>query len=165
MASALLGVLLLVLVATYVFVEFFVNPMRLRTNYHFEGQTGLPACLLPPSALGLSGHGSQPGLCLAVLKNHTDVWFVFLPAAPVETQAPAILALAALLILLGLLSTALLGHLLCFHIYLSKRPSAPTPASQDRGSLGCRRYQLGCRAQKPCPFLLAGRGGWFLSMV
>ncbi|XP_006863707.1 PREDICTED: probable palmitoyltransferase ZDHHC1 [Chrysochloris asiatica] len=88
-ASALLGVLLLVLVATYVFVEFFVNPMRLRTNFHFE-----------------------------VLKNHTDVWFVFLPAAPVETQAPAILALAALLILLGLLSTALLGHLLCFHIYL-----------------------------------------------
>nr|KAF6286602.1 zinc finger DHHC-type containing 1 [Myotis myotis] len=63
--------------------------MQLRTNYHFE-----------------------------VLKNHTDVWFVFLPAAPVETQAPAILALAALLILLGLLSTALLGHLLCFHIYL-----------------------------------------------
>ncbi|XP_031197051.1 probable palmitoyltransferase ZDHHC1 isoform X8 [Mastomys coucha] len=88
-ASALLGVLLLVLVATYVFVEFFVNPMRLRTNQHFE-----------------------------VLKNHTEVWFVFLPAAPVETQAPAILALAALLILLGLLSTALLGHLLCFHIYL-----------------------------------------------
>ncbi|XP_019311134.1 palmitoyltransferase ZDHHC1 isoform X4 [Panthera pardus] len=35
-ASALLGVLLLVLVATYVFVEFFVNPMRLRTNRHFE---------------------------------------------------------------------------------------------------------------------------------
>lgn len=37
-ASALLGVLLLVLVATYVFVEFFVNPMQLRTNQHFEGQ-------------------------------------------------------------------------------------------------------------------------------
>lgn len=39
-ASALLGVLLLVLVATYVFVEFFVNPMQLRTNQHFEGQCG-----------------------------------------------------------------------------------------------------------------------------
>uniref|UniRef100_A0A673V430 Palmitoyltransferase n=1 Tax=Suricata suricatta TaxID=37032 RepID=A0A673V430_SURSU len=98
-ASALLGVLLLVLVATYVFVEFFVNPMRLRTNHHFE-----------------------------VLKNHTDVWFVFLPAAPVETQAPAILALAALLILLGLLSTALLGHLLCFHIYLIFLNSLPPEA-------------------------------------
>ncbi|XP_066098502.1 palmitoyltransferase ZDHHC1 isoform X1 [Saccopteryx bilineata] len=88
-ASALLGVLLLVLLATYVFVEFFVNPMHLRTSHHFE-----------------------------VLKNLTDVWFVFLPAAPVKTQAPAILALAALLILLGLLSIVLLGHLLCFHIYL-----------------------------------------------
>lgn len=87
--SALLGVLLLVLVATYVFVEFFVNPMQLRTHPHFE-----------------------------VVKNQTDVWFVFLPAAPVETKAPAILVLAVLLILLGLLSTALLGHLLCFHIYL-----------------------------------------------
>ncbi|XP_043845153.1 palmitoyltransferase ZDHHC1 isoform X3 [Dromiciops gliroides] len=87
--SALLGVLLVVLIAFYIFVEFFINPMRLRTNKHFE-----------------------------VLKNHTDVWFVFLPAAPVETQAPAILALAALLILLGLLSVVLLGHLLCFHIYL-----------------------------------------------
>lgn len=41
-ASALLGVLLLVLVATYVFVEFFVNPMRLRTNHHFEGQSARP---------------------------------------------------------------------------------------------------------------------------
>lgn len=39
-ASALLGVLLLVLVATYVFVEFFVNPMQLRTNQHFEGRCG-----------------------------------------------------------------------------------------------------------------------------
>ncbi|XP_074058533.1 palmitoyltransferase ZDHHC1 isoform X2 [Macrotis lagotis] len=87
--SALLGVLLVVLIAFYIFVEFFINPMRLRTNKHFE-----------------------------VLKNHTDVWFVFLPAAPVETQAPAILVLAALLILLGLLSVVLLGHLLCFHIYL-----------------------------------------------
>lgn len=51
-ASALLGVLLLVLVATYVFVEFFVNPMRLRTNHHFEGQSQLQAHSHPP-ALGL----------------------------------------------------------------------------------------------------------------
>uniref|UniRef100_G1T228 Palmitoyltransferase n=1 Tax=Oryctolagus cuniculus TaxID=9986 RepID=G1T228_RABIT len=87
--SALLGVLLLVLVATYVFVEFFVNPMQLRTHPHFE-----------------------------VLKKQNDVWVVFLAGAPVETKGPAILVLAGLLILLGLLSTILLGHLLCFHIYL-----------------------------------------------
>ena len=137
-ASALLGVLLLVLVATYVFVEFFVNPMRLRTNRHFEGQFGFQAHSHPPAC---SGHWSQPWLstvcsCLAVLKNHTDVWFVFLPAATVETQAPAILALSDLLILLGLLSTALLGHLLCFHIYLSKCH----PASHTHPHLPCRGW-------------------------
>ncbi|XP_074929922.1 palmitoyltransferase ZDHHC1-like [Chelonoidis abingdonii] len=63
--------------------------MMLRTNQHFE-----------------------------VLKNDTDIWFVFLPAAPIETQAPAILVLAGILILLGLLTVILLGHLLIFHIYL-----------------------------------------------
>ncbi|KAL8194824.1 UNVERIFIED_CONTAM: hypothetical protein K2H54_036771 [Gekko kuhli] len=87
--SAILGLLLLLLVAFYVFVEFFLNPMKLRTDQHFEG-----------------------------LKNQTDVWFVFLPAAPVETQGPAILALAGILIFLGLLTLFLLGHLLIFHIYL-----------------------------------------------
>ncbi|XP_044275743.1 palmitoyltransferase ZDHHC1 isoform X2 [Varanus komodoensis] len=87
--SAILGLLLTLLIAFYVFVEFFLNPMRLRTDQHFEG-----------------------------LKNQTDVWFVFLPAAPIETQGPAILALAAVLILLGLLTLFLLGHLLVFHIYL-----------------------------------------------
>lgn len=61
---------------------------------------------------------------------------MFLPAAPVETQAPAILALAALLILLGLLSTALLGHLLCFHIYLSKCPHPPPQRSSLAGGRG-----------------------------
>ncbi|XP_023379341.1 probable palmitoyltransferase ZDHHC1 isoform X4 [Pteropus vampyrus] len=131
-ASALLGVLLLVLVATYVFVEFFVNPMQLRTNHHFEVST---VCL-----------------CLAVLKNHTDVWFVFLPAAPVETQAPAILALAGLLILLGLLSTALLGHLLCFHIYLRDgvlhadlQPCAPRSPWPGQACLSeCQSLWLSC---------------------
>ncbi|XP_074864784.1 palmitoyltransferase ZDHHC1 isoform X2 [Carettochelys insculpta] len=87
--SAILGLVLLLLIAFYVFVEFFINPMMLRTNHHFE-----------------------------VLKNHTDIWFVFLPAAPIETQAPAILILAGILILLGLLTVILLGHLLIFHIYL-----------------------------------------------
>lgn len=82
---------------------------------------------------------------------------MFLPAAPVETQAPAILALAAVLILLGLLSTALLGHLLCFHIYLSKclhlNTYIPTPALQGIGVSRLQAdTQLGCRALKSCPF-------------
>lgn len=64
----------------------------------------------------------------ADLKNDTEKWLMFLPAAPVKTQAPAIPVLAALLILLGLLSSALLGHLFCFHIYLSES-TGPCSAS------------------------------------
>ncbi|XP_026574809.1 probable palmitoyltransferase ZDHHC1 [Pseudonaja textilis] len=87
--SAILGLLLILLVAFYVLVQFFLDPTKLRTGRHFED-----------------------------LKNQTDVWFVFLPVAPVKTKAPAILSLAGLLIILGLLTLFLLGHLLVFHIYL-----------------------------------------------
>ncbi|XP_057568069.1 palmitoyltransferase ZDHHC1 isoform X3 [Hippopotamus amphibius kiboko] len=88
------------------------------TVWHLPYWASCSSCWWPLMSLWSSL--STPCGCVptATLKNHTDVWFVFLPAAPVETRAPAILALAALLILLGLLSTALLGHLLCFHIYL-----------------------------------------------
>ncbi|XP_021264550.1 probable palmitoyltransferase ZDHHC1 isoform X2 [Numida meleagris] len=87
--SAILGLGLLLLVAFYVFVEFFLNPTMLRSDHRYEG-----------------------------LKNHTDVWFVFLPAVPVETRAPAILFSAGTFILLSLVTVSLLGHLLTFHIYL-----------------------------------------------
>ncbi|XP_069460408.1 palmitoyltransferase ZDHHC1-like isoform X2 [Ambystoma mexicanum] len=88
--SAALGSLLVAIIAAYVFIEYYVNPMKLRTDVHFDA-----------------------------LKNSTDVWFVFLPAAPIETQASTILALAALVVLLGLLTVILLGQLLGFHIYLN----------------------------------------------
>ncbi|NWI27780.1 ZDHC1 palmitoyltransferase, partial [Sula dactylatra] len=87
--SAILGLGLLLLVACYVFVEFFIDPMMLRSDRHFDA-----------------------------LKNHTDLWFVFLPAAPVETQASAVLVTAGIFILLSLMTVILLGHLLTFHIYL-----------------------------------------------
>ncbi|NWH33037.1 ZDHC1 palmitoyltransferase, partial [Chloropsis hardwickii] len=87
--SAILGLGLLLLVAFYVFVEFFVDPAVLRSDQHFDA-----------------------------LKNHMDRWFVFLPASPVETQAPAILVTAGIFILLSLVTVILLGHLLTFHIYL-----------------------------------------------
>ncbi|KFW95128.1 putative palmitoyltransferase ZDHHC1, partial [Phalacrocorax carbo] len=87
--SAILGLGLLLLIACYVFVEFFIDPMMLRSDRHFDA-----------------------------LKNHTDCWFVFLPAAPVETQASAVLVTAGIFILLSLMTVILLGHLLTFHIYL-----------------------------------------------
>ncbi|NXE42358.1 ZDHC1 palmitoyltransferase, partial [Ptilorrhoa leucosticta] len=87
--SAILGLGLLLLVAFYVFVEFFVDPTVLRSDQHFDA-----------------------------LRNHMDRWFVFLPASPVETRAPAILVTAGIFILLSLVTVILLGHLLTFHIYL-----------------------------------------------
>ncbi|NXU20623.1 ZDHC1 palmitoyltransferase, partial [Pardalotus punctatus] len=87
--SAILGLGLLLLVAFYVFVEFFIDPTVLRSDQHFDA-----------------------------LRNHMDRWFVFLPASPVETRAPAILVTAGIFILLSLVTVILLGHLLTFHIYL-----------------------------------------------
>ncbi|NXM78130.1 ZDHC1 palmitoyltransferase, partial [Serilophus lunatus] len=87
--SAILGLGLLLLIASYVFVEFFIDPTMLRSDQHFDA-----------------------------LRNHMDRWFVFLPASPVETKAPAILVTAGIFILLSLVTVILLGHLLTFHIYL-----------------------------------------------
>uniref|UniRef100_A0A667Y4T0 Palmitoyltransferase n=1 Tax=Myripristis murdjan TaxID=586833 RepID=A0A667Y4T0_9TELE len=86
--SALLGICLVLVVASYVFIEFFLDPSKLRTDKHFQ------------------------------VKNETTVWFLFLPVAPVSTAAAVIPGLAAVTIALGLLSSILLCHLLCFHIYL-----------------------------------------------
>ncbi|XP_076856217.1 palmitoyltransferase ZDHHC1 isoform X2 [Brachyhypopomus gauderio] len=87
--SALLGIFLVVIIASYVFIEFFLDPSKLRSDKHFEQ-----------------------------VKNESVVWFVFLPVAPVSTSGPAVPVLAGVTIVLGLLSSLLLGHLLCFHVYL-----------------------------------------------
>lgn len=55
------------------------------------------------------------------VRNETGVWFVFLPVAPLRSAAAVIPVLAAVTIALGLLSSVLLCHLLCFHVYLSKK--------------------------------------------
>ncbi|KAM9765584.1 palmitoyltransferase ZDHHC1 [Menidia menidia] len=86
--SALLGVCLVLVCACYVFIQFFLDPSKLRTDKHF------------------------------LVRNETGVWFVFLPVAPLRAAAAAIPALAAVTMALGLLSSVLLCHLLCFHLYL-----------------------------------------------
>ncbi|KAI3377365.1 hypothetical protein L3Q82_008398 [Scortum barcoo] len=86
--SALVGVCLVLVVASYVFIEFFLDPSKLRTDKHF------------------------------LVRNETGVWFVFLPVAPLRSAAAVIPGLAAVTIALSLLSSVLLCHLLCFHLYL-----------------------------------------------
>nr|XP_056713839.1 palmitoyltransferase ZDHHC11-like [Euleptes europaea] len=87
-ASAVLGLFLLMLVVLYVVIQYFVNPAELRTSPQFESVGG------------------------------NDTWLVFLPVAPAETTAVAIMSIAVLTLLLGLASFLLLGHLLLFHLYL-----------------------------------------------
>ncbi|KAK7919222.1 hypothetical protein WMY93_010506 [Mugilogobius chulae] len=87
-ASALFGVCLVLIVASYVFIEFFVDPSKLRTDKHFQ------------------------------VRNESAVWFLFLPVAPVVSAGAVIPGLAAVTIALGVLSCVLLCHLLFFHIYL-----------------------------------------------
>ncbi|XP_053570322.1 palmitoyltransferase ZDHHC11 [Bombina bombina] len=86
--SAVLGILLIVIVILYVFIQHFVNPAELRMSPQFE----------------------------KVKQNNT--WLVFLPLAPVESPAAGILTVAVITFLLGIVSLILLGHLLVFHIYL-----------------------------------------------
>ncbi|CAN2389567.1 DHHC palmitoyltransferase [Pristimantis euphronides] len=87
--SAFLGTVLVSSISSYVFIAYFVDPTALRSDQHFKA-----------------------------VQNLSDVWFVFLPAAPVETQASVILGLAALVSVMGLITILLIGQLLCFHIYL-----------------------------------------------
>ncbi|RXN27538.1 putative palmitoyltransferase ZDHHC11 isoform X3 [Labeo rohita] len=87
-SSAVIGMILLVLVVLFVFIEHYVNPSVLRTSPQFQTVKG----------------------------NNT--WLVFLPAAPLETGSISLLALAFITILLALAVLLLLCHLLCFHIYL-----------------------------------------------
>lgn len=54
------------------------------------------------------------------VRNDSSVWFIFLPVAPLRSAAAVIPGLAAVTLTLALLSSVLLSHLLCFHIYLSK---------------------------------------------
>ncbi|XP_077159802.1 palmitoyltransferase ZDHHC11-like isoform X2 [Paroedura picta] len=87
-ASAVLGLFLLILVVLYVFIQYFVDPAELRTAPQFESVGG------------------------------NDTWLVFLPIAPAETSGVAVMSVAALTLLLGFISLLLLGHLLLFHLYL-----------------------------------------------
>uniref|UniRef100_A0A8C9TYT1 Palmitoyltransferase n=1 Tax=Scleropages formosus TaxID=113540 RepID=A0A8C9TYT1_SCLFO len=86
--SALLGVLLVVIVASYVLIKFFLDPSSLHSDKHVQ------------------------------VNNRTAVWFVFLPAVPVSGVGPALPALASITVTLGLVSVLLLAHLLGFHVYL-----------------------------------------------
>lgn len=88
LCSAALGVILLIVVVLFIFIQHYLNPHSLRTAPQFED-----------------------------LINNTT-WLVFLPLAPIKTSSAGLLTVAFITIMLSLTSLLLLGHLLGFHLYL-----------------------------------------------
>ncbi|XP_055760287.1 palmitoyltransferase ZDHHC11 isoform X5 [Salvelinus fontinalis] len=86
--SATLGVLVLLMVILFIFIQHYMDPASLRTAQQFT----------------------------SVLSNGT--WLVFLPLAPLETSSGSLLVVAFLTVMLATGSLLLLVHLLGFHIYL-----------------------------------------------
>ncbi|KAK6327097.1 hypothetical protein J4Q44_G00027420 [Coregonus suidteri] len=86
--SATLGVLVLLMVILFIFIQYYMDPGSLRTAPQF----------------------------ISVLSNGT--WLVFLPLVPMETSSVSLLVVAFLTVMLATGSLLLLVHLLGFHIYL-----------------------------------------------
>ncbi|XP_037308650.2 palmitoyltransferase ZDHHC11 [Pungitius pungitius] len=88
LCSAMLGILLLVVVILFIFIQHYLDPNSLRTAPQFDS---------------LMGNGT---------------WLVFLPIAPLKTGSAGLLILAFITAMLSITSMLLLGHLLAFHFYL-----------------------------------------------
>lgn len=88
----------------------------------------------PPLLLSPALSDGRHGNCFAA-RNDSSVWFVFLPMAPLSAAAAVIPGLAAVTVAMALLSSVLLSHLLCFHVYLSKTRSPVHPFT--RSPSGC----------------------------
>ncbi|KAB0369763.1 hypothetical protein FD755_018756 [Muntiacus reevesi] len=87
-ASALAGLLCIIVILLYIFLQYFFNPAALRTDSHYRSI------------------------------SNKDTWLLFLSISPVRTSKGVLLALGLLVLLLALISLLLLGHLLVFHLYL-----------------------------------------------
>uniref|UniRef100_A0A4W3IG28 Palmitoyltransferase n=2 Tax=Callorhinchus milii TaxID=7868 RepID=A0A4W3IG28_CALMI len=86
--SALFSVLVIISIASFVFIELFLDPSVLRGNENFK------------------------------VVNDTKIWFAFMNLRPLQTTTTVIFIVAGVTIALSLTSFLLLSQLLCFHIYL-----------------------------------------------
>uniref|UniRef100_A0A8C6QRN6 Palmitoyltransferase n=2 Tax=Nannospalax galili TaxID=1026970 RepID=A0A8C6QRN6_NANGA len=86
--SATAGLLGIVFILLYVFIQYFVNPDELRTDHLYKDISS------------------------------ENVWLLFLPLWPVRVKTPMVLSIDVVVLLLAITSFVLLGHLLIFHLYL-----------------------------------------------
>ncbi|XP_034409964.1 probable palmitoyltransferase ZDHHC11 [Cyclopterus lumpus] len=88
LSSATLGVFLLVVVISFIFIQHYLDPNSLRTAPQYD----------------------------IMLGNGT--WLAFLPLAPIKTSSAGLLILAFMTGMLSITCMLLLSHLLAFHFYL-----------------------------------------------
>ncbi|XP_052370925.1 palmitoyltransferase ZDHHC11 isoform X2 [Oncorhynchus keta] len=100
--SATLGVLVLLMVVLFIFIQHYMDPASLRTAPQFTSVMSNGTLLV--------------FLSVGVMSNRT--WLVFLPLVPMETGSESLLVVAFLTVMLATGSLLLLVHLLGFHIYL-----------------------------------------------
>ncbi|XP_010643338.1 probable palmitoyltransferase ZDHHC11 isoform X5 [Fukomys damarensis] len=87
-ASAMIGLLCVKVILLYVCIQHFINPNKLRTD---------------PSYKDISA---------------VTIWLLFLPKWHVAVKTPVALCMMGGVLLVGIVSFLLLGHLFIFHIYL-----------------------------------------------
>ncbi|XP_047412073.1 palmitoyltransferase ZDHHC11-like isoform X2 [Sciurus carolinensis] len=87
-ASALGGLLCLMVLLLYIVVQHFISPDKLRTDPLYKDV------------------------------RSSSTWLLFLPLWPVPVKTPVVFLILTVVLLLGSTSLVLLGHLLVFHLYL-----------------------------------------------
>ncbi|MBZ3891972.1 putative palmitoyltransferase ZDHHC11 [Sciurus carolinensis] len=92
-ASALGGLLCLMVLLLYIVVQHFISPDKLRTDPLYKDV------------------------------RSSSTWLLFLPLWPVPVKTPVVFLILTVVLLLGSTSLVLLGHLLVFHLYLNSEPT------------------------------------------
>ncbi|XP_054360989.1 palmitoyltransferase ZDHHC11-like isoform X2 [Mirounga angustirostris] len=87
-ASASAGLLCLIIILLYIFIQFFIDQEELRTHPYYEKV------------------------------SNKNTWMLFLPLFPVKAKTLVVLGIGVFVLLLDIVSLLLLGHLLIFHLYL-----------------------------------------------
>nr|XP_048315037.1 palmitoyltransferase ZDHHC11-like isoform X2 [Myodes glareolus] len=104
-ASAAVGMLVVMVILLYIFIQYFNNPDELRTDPLYKG-----------AAVWAGARWTCLSVFIEISSENT--WLLFLPLWPVPVKTPVVLSIMLVVFLLAIASFVLLGHLLIFHFYL-----------------------------------------------
>ncbi|XP_012927819.1 probable palmitoyltransferase ZDHHC1 isoform X3 [Heterocephalus glaber] len=129
-ASALVGLLCMNVVLLYICIQHFINPNKLRTDSSYKATAGHG-----PGNSSESVSSRHQDICRPPVErvepavprwsipsqddiSAVTIWLLFLPRWHVPVQTPVALCVMGGVLIVGMVSFLLLGHLFIFHIYL-----------------------------------------------